>query len=113
MFGLRANPKITRIVGLMGWAYVAYLFVSLGIAMFTGFDTGSVSVMGIPLGAILGSIAVGMGVYYILVDFTDITEAVHSGASENLAWTLVFGLMLSIIWVYIELLRVLRYVWDN
>lgn len=113
MFGLRANPKITRIVGLMAWAYIAYLFVSLGIAMFTGFDTGSVSVMGIPLGAILGSIAVGMGVYYILVDFTDITQAVHSGASENLAWTLVFGLMLSIIWVYIELLRVLRYVWGD
>ena len=54
-----------------------------------------------------------MGVYCLLMDFTEIGEAVDAGAPDAFGWTLAFGLMLSIIWVYLEILRLLEYVYKR
>ena len=113
MFGARSNPKLTRIVLIGMVAYVIYLFASIAIQAFTGFSISDTVVFGLPLGAILGVLAVGMGVYCLLMDFTEIGEAVDAGAPDAFGWTLAFGLMLSIIWVYLEILRLLEYVYKR
>lgn len=113
MFGARSNPKLTRIVLIGMVAYIIYLFASIAIQAFTGFSISDTVVFGLPLGVILGVFAVGMGVYCLLMDFTEIGEAVDAGAPDAFGWTLAFGLMLSIIWVYLEILRLLEYVYKR
>lgn len=98
--GMRSNPKITRIVFIGMIAYVAYLLLGGVIAAFTGFDVTST-----PFGMIIGLLAIGMGLYCLLSDFTDISRAIEQGVDDAYGWNLTFSLMLSIIWVYIEFLR--------
>lgn len=113
MFGARSNPKLTRIVLIGMVAYIIYLFVSIVVQALTGFTIGNAVLFGLPVGMILGVLTVGMGVYCLLMDFTEIGEAVEAGAPDAFGWTLAFGLMLSIIWVYLEILRLLEYVYKR
>ena len=99
-FGMRSNPKLTRIVFIGMIAYVAYLLLGGVIAAFTGFD-----ITGTPFGMIIGLIAIAMGLYCLLSDFTDISRAIEQGVDDAYGWNLTFSLMLSIVWVYIEFLR--------
>lgn len=99
-FGMRSNPKLTRIVFIGMIAYVAYLLLAGVIAAFTGFD-----ITGTPFGMIIGLIAIAMGLYCLLSDFTDISRAIEQGVDDAYGWNLTFSLILSIVWVYIEFLR--------
>lgn len=99
-FGMRSNPKLTRIVFIGMIAYVAYLLLAGVIAAFTGFD-----ITGTPFGMIIGLIAIVMGLYCLLSDFADISRAIEQGVDDAYGWNLTFSLMLSIVWVYIEFLR--------
>ncbi len=42
---------------------------------------------------------------YLLVDFDNVTKLVEAGAGREYEWTLSLGLVVTIVWLYIELLR--------
>ncbi len=44
---------------------------------------------------------------YLLVDFDNITNLVESGAGKEYEWSLSLGLVVTIVWLYIELLRLI------
>ena len=51
-----------------------------------------------------------MGAYSLVLDFTNVNEAVQYGAPERESWRLAFGLVVTLVWLYIEILRVIYYV---
>ena len=42
---------------------------------------------------------------FLLIDFDQITRFVESGAPKELEWGLALGLVVTIVWLYVELLR--------
>ena len=44
---------------------------------------------------------------FLLIDFDNITHYVQSGAGKEYEWSLALGLCVTIVWIYIELLRLL------
>ncbi len=44
---------------------------------------------------------------YLLVDFDNITKLVSAGAGKEYEWSLALGLVVTIVWLYIELLRLI------
>ena len=48
-----------------------------------------------------------MAAYSLVMDFTDIKRGVDAGAPRNYAWRAVFGLVLTIVWLYLEILRMI------
>ena len=44
---------------------------------------------------------------YLLIDFDNVTRYVEAGAPKNMEWSLSLGLVVTIVWIYIELLRFL------
>jgi uncharacterized YccA/Bax inhibitor family protein len=44
---------------------------------------------------------------YLLFDFENIKTCVESGADQSTGWILALGLMVSLVWIYIEILRLL------
>ncbi len=44
---------------------------------------------------------------YLLVDFDNVTNLVQSGAGKEYEWSLSLGLVITIVWLYIELLRLI------
>jgi len=113
---LRATPKGARFMII---AMVAYMVFSLinGVLMWTGTMDGwgvrSVEVMGIPLGVVIGIVAVLLGAYSFLVDFGTIENGVRQGAPQRYSWSAAFGLTVTLVWLYIEFLRLLAILRDN
>jgi uncharacterized YccA/Bax inhibitor family protein len=104
--GIRASAKATKVFLI---AMVGYLVFSLinGILVWTGANDdpyglrGSVHIFGIPLGIVLGLFAVVLAAYSLVTDFTFIEQAVKYG------WTASFGIMVTIVWLYLEILRMI------
>ena len=106
---LRATPKLNKIFMIGAIGYLAYGLISILGAGIFGSALGSVSLFGIPLGLIVGLFAVALATYSLLLDFTTTSEAVEAGLPERESWRLAFGLTASLVWLYVEILRVLMY----
>jgi uncharacterized YccA/Bax inhibitor family protein len=61
----------------------------------------------IPIGIALGLFAVVLGAYSLVLDFTYIDMGVENGLPEKYGWTAAFGITVTIVWLYVEILRIL------
>lgn len=106
---LRATPKLNKIFMIGAIGYLVYGFISILGAGIFGSSLNSFSIGGIPLGLVVGLFAVALATYSLLLDFTTTSEAVEAGLPERESWRLAFGLTASLVWLYVEILRVLMY----
>lgn len=116
---VRASARATKIflVALVG--YLAFSVVNL-ILMFTGVldgfsATGGLRGIeipifgGIPLGIPLGILVVFMAAYSLVLDFDQIKRGVEAGAPRVYGWIGAFGIVVTVVWLYLEILRLLSY----
>jgi len=109
---VRATPKAMRffMIALIGYAVFAVINMVL---MWTGaVDSAfglrsSVVIFGIPLGVFIGLLAVGLAAFSLIMDFTSIEEGVRHGAPQRYSWTAAFGLTVTLVWLYVEIIRLL------
>lgn len=106
---IRATPKLTKVFLGASLGYLAFFAVSWGISFFTHTSLMSTSIAGLPLGLIVGVLGVALALYSLVLDFTNTAEAVEAGLPERESWRLAFGLTASLVWLYIEILRILMY----
>ncbi|MEX3611322.1 Bax inhibitor-1/YccA family protein [Rothia sp. LK2588] len=104
---VRATPKATKIFMVAMISYLIFCLANLGLALFTGTNMRTMEVAGFPLGLIIGLLAIVMASYSLVLDFTNVSEAVRYGAPERESWRLAFGLIVTLVWLYIEILRIL------
>ena len=90
---IRVTPKFTRI--LMA-ATLGYLVVGI-ISMFT-------SLGGSPIVAVVG---VALATFFIILDFDQIERAIAARLPQEESWRLAFGLMVTLVWLYLEVLRLI------
>ena len=114
--GFRVQGRFRRVLGVAALGYGLFCLINLGLMM-TGATTGawglrSLPMMGIPLGVILGILAVIMASFFLAVDFESIENGVRNGLPQRYAWAGAFGLVLTIVWLYVEFLRLLKYMRD-
>ena len=106
---IRTTPKLNKIFMIGALSYLGYGLVSMLTAGIFGFSLNSMSIGGIPLGLPIALIAVAMATYSLLIDYTTTAEAVDAGLPQSESWRLAFGLTASLVWLYVEILRVLMY----
>lgn len=63
--------------------------------------------MGIPLGVFIGVFAVGLAAVCLIMDFDAIKRGVDAGVPGRFAWSAAFGLAVTLVWLYLEFLRLL------
>lgn len=83
--------------------FVGLLLVNLIASMF-GADMGLNSG---PLGILVGLVGIALGAFFLSLDFAEIERAIQQGAPQKEAWRAAFGLTLSLVWIYIEMLRLI------
>ncbi|MBN2176372.1 MAG: Bax inhibitor-1/YccA family protein [Demequinaceae bacterium] len=66
-----------------------------------------VKIGGIPLGIIVGAIAIVLASMSLIMDFDGIKRGVERGVPEIFEWAAAFGLVVTLVWLYVEFLRVL------
>ncbi|WP_042395011.1 Bax inhibitor-1/YccA family protein [Streptacidiphilus carbonis] len=76
------------------------LFSAFGSGNGLGFDSGG-------LGIAFGIVGIILGASFLALDFKQIEEAEANGAPRDEAWLAAFGLTLTLVWIYLEALRVL------
>ncbi|OQX93463.1 MAG: hypothetical protein B6I17_02605 [Tenericutes bacterium 4572_104] len=52
-------------------------------------------------------ISAALSAFFLLLDFRNIEYAVESGLDQKYGWVLSLGLLVTIVWIYIEMLRLL------
>jgi uncharacterized YccA/Bax inhibitor family protein len=110
---VRTSKRATKIFLVAIVGYAAFSLVNM-ILMWTGVvDTfgglRGVEFMGIPLGIPLGILVVLLAAYSLVMDFEFIKKGVEEGAPRIYGWTGAFGLMVTIVWLYLEILRLVSY----
>ena len=100
---VRVTPKFTRwlIIAMVG--YLAFSLVNLLLTMTGVLDGWGMRSGG--LGIIVGLVAVGLAAASLIVDFDSIKRGVEAGVPAKFAWSAAFGLMVTLIWLYLEFLR--------
>jgi uncharacterized YccA/Bax inhibitor family protein len=108
---VRATPKAMRFFMIAIAGYALFSLVNL-VMMLTGvtqepFGLRSVEIFGIPLGVFIGLLAIGLAAFSLIMDFTSIEAGVRSGAPQRFSWTAAFGLTVTLVWLYVEIIRLL------
>jgi uncharacterized YccA/Bax inhibitor family protein len=108
---IRASKKATKIFLIAMVGYLVFSLVNVGMQMFgltdDTFGLSSQPVFGIPLGLILGVLCVIMGAYSLVLDFDFIQRGVQNRAPRKFGWSGAFGIMVTVIWLYLEILRMI------
>jgi uncharacterized YccA/Bax inhibitor family protein len=101
---LRATPKFMRVVMIAGLAYAGVALVSLVSAVFGAGDGWGLYGMG-GLGVLLCLAGVAIASLFLVLDFDFIDRGIRNGAPAREAWRAAFGLTVTLVWLYLELLR--------
>ncbi|GAA0987423.1 Bax inhibitor-1/YccA family protein [Acrocarpospora macrocephala] len=103
----RPTPKFTKFVIGAAIAAVGLILVNLIASFFVdgglGLRSGGPLAIAFSVGMIL------LGCFFLLLDFDQINEGVRAGVPEKFSWLMAFGLALSLVWIYLEVLRLLSY----
>lgn len=102
---VRVTPKFTRWLIVAMGGYLLFSLVNL-VLTWTGVLDGWGMRSG-PFGVIIGLVAVGLASMSLIVDFDSIKRGVEQGAPAKFAWTAAFGLVVTLVWLYLEFLRLL------
>jgi uncharacterized YccA/Bax inhibitor family protein len=114
---IRASKKATKIFLIAMIGYAVFSLVNFGLMIFgvtdNAFGLRSEEIFGIPIGLILGVLVVIMAAYSLVLDFDFIQQGVRNRAPKKYEWSGVFGIMVTVIWLYLEILRMLAIVSSN
>ncbi|MGC3952998.1 MAG: Bax inhibitor-1/YccA family protein [Propionicimonas sp.] len=110
IFRIKVSNKFRRMVVIGTMAYAGVLLVNLLLSLF-GINLGIISVTGQVSGIALLASAVGVGlaVFNLILDFDYIEQGIALRAPASESWRGAFGLTVTMVWLYVEILRILSY----
>jgi uncharacterized YccA/Bax inhibitor family protein len=111
---IRASKKATKVFMIAMVGYLVFSLLNL-VLMWTGVNQNpwgllGEQIAGIPLGLIIGVLVVIMAAYSLVLDFDSIQQGVRNGAPRQYGWIGGFGIMVTVVWLYIEILRIIAIV---
>ncbi|HEX8304984.1 MAG TPA: Bax inhibitor-1/YccA family protein [Jatrophihabitans sp.] len=104
---VRVTPKFTKIVFASTLGIVGLMLVNLVAGFFT--DGGLGLRDGGPLAIGFSLLCIVVAASNLIVDFDMIEQSVRRGVDEKVGWYLSWGLLVTLVWLYLEILRLLSY----
>ncbi len=107
---IRVTPKFTRmlVAGMVG-----VLVLMLGNFVLSMFGVGGGDGMGLRSGGTLAIVfslvCIALAAFSFLLDFDAADQMIRAGAPEKAAWGVALGLTVTLVWLYLEILRLLSY----
>ncbi len=103
---IRATPKFVRVVT---GALIAAVVVVLARFVLDLFVPGNMLSDGGPIAILISLGIIVIGALTFILDFDLVERSVAAGAPKQMAWVCAFGILVGLIWVYLEVLRLLSY----
>ncbi len=103
---IRATPKFTRgliaaAAGVFALMLINFVFALFGVS--TGLRESGVLGIGFSL------VCIVVASLSFILSFHEVEEGVRMGLPQRYSWTAAFGILVSLIWLYLEVLRLLSY----
>jgi len=105
---VKVTPRFTKwltgaLVGVVGLMIVNLIagFFTHGVGL--GLRNGGT------LAIVFSLVCIGIAAFSFLIDFDAADQAIRAGAPEKTAWYIAFGLTVTLVWLYLEILRLLSY----
>lgn len=109
-FNIRVTPKFQKIVFLATAAFAGVMLVNL-VLVLLNVQTGLVMIGSSAgwLAYAVSAVAIVLAVMNLIVDFDSVERGIAQGAPARESWRAAFGMTITMVWLYIEILRVLSY----
>ncbi|AJF65539.1 Bax inhibitor-1/YccA family protein [Streptomyces vietnamensis] len=102
---IRVTRRFYGFVMAAAIGFVLLMAVNLLFAVFGGGDGLGFRSGG--LGIVFGVIGIILGACFLALDFKQVEDGVTYGAPREEAWLAAFGLTMTLVWIYLEMLRLL------
>ena len=106
---VRVTPKFTRFMTAAIIGVVVLMLGNLFAALLFGFNPLR---DGGPMAIIFSLICIGLAAFSFLMDFDNADRLVRAGAPSKMAWGVALGLAVTLVWLYVEILRLMSYFRD-
>lgn len=103
---VRTSPRATKIFMIAMFGYLAFSLVNLFLMLF-GLTDNPWGLRSGWIGVAIGVVAVLLAAYSLVMDFELIKNGVENRIPEKWGWAAAFGLTVTLIWLYLEILRIL------
>ena len=111
---IRVTPKFTRMLVAGMFGVLALMIGNLVLGMFgVGHGEGLGLRSGGPLAIIFSLVCIAIAAFSFLIDFDAADQMIRAGAPEKAAWGIALGLTVTLVWLYIEILRLLSYLQND
>jgi uncharacterized YccA/Bax inhibitor family protein len=105
---IRVTPKFTKVLMTALLGYFVLAMVSL-VGSFFGASLYNIG----GLGLILAAGGMVLAAFFLILDFDQIQNSINAGVPQTESWRAAFGLMVTIVWLYMEVLRLLSILRGN
>jgi uncharacterized YccA/Bax inhibitor family protein len=104
---IKVTEKLRSVVTAATLGVMLFYGVAFVIRLFAGSD--SVSFLSSPslLGIGFSVLVAGIAAFNLLLDFDFVERGAKQGLDKNFEWYAAFGLLVTLVWLYLELLRLL------
>jgi len=111
IFRIKVTSRFRKVVMIGTMAYAGVLLVNFVLSMFGMgfmFSGGNLALL-----LLISAIGVGLAVFNLILDFDYIEQGIAMQAPESESWRAAFGLTVTMVWLYIEMLRLMSYFRSN
>ncbi|MGH3456894.1 Bax inhibitor-1/YccA family protein [Aeromicrobium sp.] len=105
-FNIQVTDRFRKVVTIAMFSFVGVMLLNWVLSMTGVFESGGLRGFN-TLGLVVSAIAVVLAVFMLILDFDFVERGVEAGLPERESWRAAFGLTVTLVWLYIELLRIL------
>jgi len=106
---VRNSPRFTKILTIAGIGYLVFGLANLVFVLFGGTSVYSIGGLGI----LISAFGVVLASLFLVLDFDYIEQGVKNGLPVKESWRAGFGLMVTLVWLYLEILRLVAILRGN
>ncbi|WP_425832877.1 Bax inhibitor-1/YccA family protein [Streptomyces fractus] len=108
---IRVNRRFYGFVMAAALGFVVLMGINLLFAVFGGGD--GLGFRSGWLGVVFGIVGILLGACFLALDFKQVEDGVAYGAPKEEAWLAAFGLTMTLVWIYLEFLRLIAILQGN
>ncbi|MFE3264949.1 Bax inhibitor-1/YccA family protein [Streptomyces sp. NPDC059215] len=102
---IRVTHRFHGFVLASATGFLLLMLVDLAASAFGG--GGGLGFGGGALGVLFGAVGIALGACFLALDFKQVEDGIAYGAPRKESWLAAFGLTVTLVWIYLEALRVL------
>ena len=111
-FNIQVTDKFRKVVTIAMFSFVGLMLINFVLSLTGVLESGGLQGFN-KLGLVFSAIAVVIAVFMLILDFDFVERGVAAGLPERESWRAAFGLTVTLIWLYIEILRILAILRGN